>query len=108
MTGSNDKDGGIEIVSSETFDLGDGRVLTNVHSEAGCEGQWCVIHHPKPSHTSEWPLHWRGDRAIFERICPHGIGHPDPSQLDYWEARGQSYNAIHGCCGCCETKEEEE
>lgn len=46
-------------------------------------------------HMAGWPRHYRGDRGIWERICPHGIGHPDPDQpLD--NGRG-----VHGCDGCC-------
>ena len=79
-------------------------VVMNVHSAEGCGPLACVIHNPKPSVMDEFPLHWRGDRGIFERICPHGIGHPDPSQFDYWDAEyGEEAWAmsVHGCDGCC-------
>lgn len=33
-----------------------------------------------------WVRHYRGDKGIWEDICPHGIGH----EL-----------GIHGCDGCC-------
>lgn len=110
MTGSNGKDGGIEIVSGETFEVGDGQTLVNVHWAETCQGRWCVIHNPMDHSMRGMPLHWRSDRQIFERICSHQVGHPDPSQFDYWDSRGQSYNAIHGCClyGCCATKEYDE
>jgi len=47
-----------------------------------------------------FPQHWRSDRAIMERICPHGIGHPDP---DEYKLNGKSgwAEAVHGCDGCC-------
>jgi hypothetical protein len=48
-----------------------------------------------------WTLHWRGDRGIFERICEHGVGHPDPDQFDYWIETRQKHQMVHGCCGCC-------
>lgn len=95
-------------MSSETFTLPDGRVLTNVHPAENCRGRWCVIHWPKPSHMNKWPLHWRDDRGIFERICTHGVGHPDHSQTDFWEETGQSHQGIHGCDFCCSDKEREE
>ena len=41
-------------------------------------------------------MHWRIDRYIVERICPHGIGHPDPNQILPTDDDGQ-----HGCDGCC-------
>jgi hypothetical protein len=50
----------------------------------------------------EWTLHWRDDRKIFERICPHGIGHPDPDDLEYRRKKGlPDSKGIHGCDGCC-------
>ena len=62
----------------------------------------CVIHNRTAHHMQHWTLHWRGDRGIFERLCPdHGIGHPDPDQGPYWTATGQDWQWVHGCCGCC-------
>jgi hypothetical protein len=49
----------------------------------------------------DWNLHWRGDRGLFERICRHGVGHPDPDQYEYWHLTFQEYMSVHGCCGCC-------
>lgn len=86
---------------SETYELPNGLVLENVHSARLCEGWACVIHRPTPHHMAEWPLHWRDDRGIFERICEHGIGHPDPDQFDYWYATDQTAQGIHGCDGDC-------
>jgi hypothetical protein len=61
-----------------------------------------VIHNPSEHYMAEWTLHWRGDRKIFERICPdHGVGHPDPDQFAYWESIGEDWQGVHGCCGCC-------
>jgi hypothetical protein len=56
----------------------------------------------------EWPIIIRMDRrALAERECVHGVGHPDPDSLA-WLARtyGQDeeeafYEGIHGCDGCC-------
>ncbi len=77
-------------------------LLTNVHDYEVCEGRQCIIHNPTEHHMSTWPLLWREDRAIFERICPeHGTGHPDPAQIPYWEETDQIWQAVHGCCGCC-------
>jgi hypothetical protein len=51
-----------------------------------------------------FPQHWRTDRKIIERICPHGVGHPDPDDPKMMEV----YEAIHGCDGCCQPKKGEE
>ena len=70
-----------------------GVVLTGVHPAERCEGQPCVIHHPSDHHMRDWPLNWRQDRGLMERICPHGVGHPDPDDVNP--------DTVHGCDGCC-------
>lgn len=75
--------------------------LWSIHPESRCAGKPCVIHNPTDHHMRSWPLHWRDDRKLFERICPCGVGHPDPDQYDYWRESGQEHQGIHGCCGCC-------
>lgn len=75
--------------------------LRNVHAPDKCRGRACVIHAPTEHHMSTWTLHYREDRAIFERLCRHGIGHPDPDQFEFWEETNQEWQAVHGCDGCC-------
>lgn len=58
----------------------------------------CAIHAPTEHHMRTWPLHWRGDRGIMERICSHGIGHPDPDDI---KIRAGLDCGTHGCDGCC-------
>lgn len=49
-----------------------------------------------------FPTHWRADRGLMERICPHGVGHPDPDDLAWQEEhRPQAAAGVHGCDGCC-------
>lgn len=78
-----------------------GERLTGVHSPKACAGRECVIHAPTDHHMRAWELNWRDDRGIFERICPHGIGHPDPDQFAYWREKGWKHAGVHGCDGCC-------
>lgn len=69
----------------------------------------CVIHNPTNHSMKDFPTHWRSDRQLIERICPHGVGHPDPDHMAFLERnpqfipKGSSYWAegIHGCDGCC-------
>ncbi len=70
-------------------------VLSNVHLPEKCAGSACVVHNPSNHHMRDWPLNWRDDRGMMERICPHGVGHPDPDS--------QRSDGVHGCCndGCC-------
>jgi hypothetical protein len=83
---------------TNTFDLGNGYQLVNIHPVTECKDRRCVIHSPS---KQSWSQHWRDDRGIFERICPHGVGHPDPDQFDYWNETDRMYEAVHGCDGCC-------
>lgn len=46
------------------------------------------------------PQHFRSDNGLMERICEHGIGHPDFDSLPYFEERGIDMS-VHGCCGVC-------
>ena len=72
------------------------------HLPSQCAGQNCCIHNPAPHHMVTWPMRWRADKGQMERICEHGIGHPDPDDAAYWERLGQGYRNIHGCDGCCQ------
>ena len=81
----------------------DGELLSQVHLPSACEGRGCVIHHPSEHHMVSFKRHWRQDRGIFERICPHGVGHDDPDDLAYRRSVGREASGIHGCCSgqCC-------
>lgn len=74
-------------------------VLRNVHPAQRCAGLPCVVHNPSNHHMRDWPLNWRADVALMERICEHGIGHPDPDDLAYRISVGLA--TVHGCDLCC-------
>lgn len=90
----------------------EGRLTTHKHNP-DCDANGCAIHNPtadaKPN-REEWPYNWRTDRGLLERICPHGIGHPDPDSqrwVDRMTPTKSTAHAVHGCDGCClETKED--
>ena len=71
--------------------------LLNVHDPSFCEGQPCTIHNRSDHHMRAFPQHWRSDRALMERICLHGVGHPDPDS----PFAADSHMWVHGCDGCC-------
>lgn len=76
--------------------------LVNVHSPSACEGRGCAVHdHPTDHSLKDAPMNWREDRNILERVCRHGIGHPDADSADYLESIGQGVQNVHGCDGCC-------
>jgi len=86
----------------EKYTSGTGQAIL-VHNRSKCKGEYCVIHNPSNHHMKSWPTHWRGDRGLMERICPHGVGHPDPDDIAFKVRMGadQLYEAAHGCDGCC-------
>lgn len=72
-------------------------VLVNVHDPSRCAGEYCTIHNMSDHHMRSWPQHWREDYGFMERICPHGVGHPDPDNP--WPKGDMRW--LHGCDGCC-------
>ena len=80
---------------SEPYKTGTGQWII-VHPQGNCAAHPCPIHNPSQHHMRDWPTHWRTDRRIMERICPHGVGHPDP------DCRYVMESNVHGCDGCCQ------
>lgn len=82
----------------------DGESWSCIHHPDRCEGEPCVIHHPSHHSMVGFPRHLR-ETGLVERICPHGIGHPDPDS-GAWLTRLTGKNRrwdLHGCDGCCGT-----
>lgn len=82
--------------------------VLRTHGPTQCLGEFCTIHNPSEHHMRTWPMNWRSDRGIMERLCPdRGIGHPDPDDMAYWRRRDPENawaQAIHGCDGCCRSE----
>ncbi len=84
-----------------------GQVVMGVHAPALCEGRHCVIHNPSDHPLRGMKLAWRqaGPFDIkpshFERICEHGVGHPDPDTVAYHNSIGELGMDVHGRDGCC-------
>lgn len=76
-----------------------GQHVYNVHSPAFCRDGICCIHNRTDHQLRSWPQNFRGD-GLMERLCRHGIGHPDP---DDYLIRMKIHPGIHSCDGCCQT-----
>lgn len=90
---------------SEQYTDGSGQMIT-VHDAVACAGEHCVIHNPSDHSMRDFPTYWRHDRQLMERICSHGVGHPDPDDLAFAKARNpigfaKEARGVHGCDGCC-------
>ena len=91
----------------EEYTTGTGQKIM-VHDKKACIGpRNCVIHNPSDHVMRGFPTHWRDDRKLMERICPHGIGHPDPDDLAYKEMilGPDNVEGVHGCDFCCTLKD---
>ncbi|KKK70059.1 hypothetical protein LCGC14_2927790 [marine sediment metagenome] len=78
------------------------------HDEKDCSG-YCPFHNPSDHIMVDFPLNLRDDLPVplMERICVHGVGHPDPDSLAYIrDVLGKDGWEIHGCDGCCRENEE--
>lgn len=87
----------LQEMKMETVKLEHSEVTLLCHPKDKCVGTFCTVHNMSDHIMRSFPQHYRGDRGLMERICPHGIGHPDPDDpkaKDKWES-------IHGCDGCC-------
>lgn len=83
-----------------------------IHEQTNdCMENGCCIHNPSDHVMREFPLYWRTAGPLdfkpshMERLCPHGVGHPDPDALAYLRRTGKEalakILAVHGCDGCC-------
>lgn len=84
---------GILYEDCDTYITGTGQRLVNIHPRVACAPTACVIHNPSDHAMRSFPTLFRDDRGFMERICPHGIGHPDPDD--------PYADPVHGCDGCC-------
>jgi len=76
------------------------------HDSTECALEFCCIHHPSGHALASAPLRWRNDLQLMERVCVHGIGHPDIDSLVYVNAiygeMAAAYVSVHSCDGCCQ------
>ena len=80
-------------------------ILTRVHDADSCFGPVCSLHNRSNHSMRAFPQSWRADRFLMERICPHGIGHPDPddpkiSMFNHTPGK-VNYELLHECDNCC-------
>lgn len=81
-----------------------------VHSVNVCQKDGprrCVIHAPTNHHMRSWTVLFRADRSMLcERLCEHGVGHPDPDDIE-WRPESEAAG-VHGCDGCCHPPHQKE
>jgi hypothetical protein len=91
--------------TGETFITETGQRIANVHPRDKCSGGNCPIHNPSEHYLAEAPRHWVGSKMLMERICEHGVHHPDPDALAHlarvYGAVTAAQAGVHTCDGCC-------
>lgn len=72
------------------------------HSKKDCKPP-CALHSPSSHPMITWKLVYREDIGLLERVCEHGIGHPDPDSVKFLiEQMGMDESiTVHGCDDCC-------
>lgn len=82
-----------------------GYLLRTHEPNADCELYGCAIHAPSRNVQNDmgWPYNWRDDRGILERLCKHGVGHPDLDSAAFLARIDRPEENVHGCDGCCRT-----
>jgi hypothetical protein len=92
-------------MKNNKYTTGTNQILYNVHAPtANCYNFGCVIHNPSDHPLRNAPTHYRFDTKIMERLCEHGVGHPDPDDPNYNTKifrQARTVAATHGCDGCC-------
>lgn len=81
----------------ETYVTSFNQKIVNVHDEGTCWGEYCTIHKWSNHPLVNFPQFWREDKGMMERICSHGIGHPDADELNL----DVGDRGVHACDGCC-------
>lgn len=106
LTFQNVWDAGVDTLDNDDAEFDGTRILLEhtsvwlrVHSPLLCERRPCTVHNRSNHSMRSFPQHWRSDRGLMERICPHGVGHPDPDERH--SPMWQDHMAVHGCDGCC-------
>lgn len=76
------------------FRTNDGQTFAPNHSTVMCRGWDCVLHNPSDHAMRDWPTQYNLEYDTIERLCEHGIAHPDPDNfmLDGYD---------HVCDECC-------
>lgn len=92
-------------MTDNTIEVLNGTLRT--HSSLACAGDFCSVHNPSSHSMVRFPQYWDAQRFQMQRVCPHGIPHPDPDDLAYSAlVNGEEFAEFqrdHDCCdeGCC-------
>jgi hypothetical protein len=85
------------------MDLTMSHTAITIHPPSRCEGYRCPWHNPSDHGMVGWPRDILTERHnLLVRVCPDGIGHPDPDSLEWLHRIGVPDDGDHACDGCCQ------
>jgi hypothetical protein len=84
-----------EVIKLEHSDM----VFKRAHSKGSCRGPYCTIHNRSDHHMRSFPQIWNPMIFCMQRVCTHGIGHPDPDEINNDVVVKIDHET--NCCGCC-------
>jgi hypothetical protein len=61
----------------------------------------CVIHNPTTTHPLAGCRQILRSSGLIEDQCQHGVGHPNPDSVAFFDWKGWKGYDVHGCDGCC-------
>lgn len=99
----NDTETWVGMAAEPAFGIEMAKAKVHIHTADKCAGETCPFHNPSNHHMQDWPMLVRLDNwGLVERKCRHGVGHPDPDSVAFFERIApDSGTSIHGCDGCC-------
>lgn len=95
-----DDSSGYDLIALES------KIILKTHGAAVCksdrdDGHACCIHGPSAHPLVGATLYWDVNRGLMERICAHGVHHPDPDHVAFLTRKIGHISISHRCDGCC-------
>lgn len=94
--------------------LPDGTLL-QTHPKWMCGTGFCCIHNPSDHPLRDAPMFWIDQFKSMDRLCSHGVRHPDPDDFAFKVRVGVPHLLLsvigaHECDHCCHwpTKDEDD
>lgn len=88
--------------TGETYTTDSGQLMLDVHANSPeCQEHGCPIHNPSDRAVAIGTTHYNTERQRMDRVCEHGLAHPDPDSQDWRERHFGDRDDEHDCDGCC-------
>lgn len=80
--------------------------VISIHNPTQCAGRPCVFHNPSDHALSKAKVSYNESLHRVERVCSHGIHHPDVDEVvkvydGFGETEALKFAKHNDCDGCC-------